>query len=172
MPVRIAIYCERGGKKDLWFSLENELAQVQPGLWLPVKSVRRGYSVDRKSAHYGKEVGTELIELDLKRSRFNVHLDDSVFAMDFPVGTKVQDYQRDATYRVGTGNRESYLHGLAVAGRLGLEELKNRQPWYQTEAVPTIPLWRKVLLGALLATVGCVCLLLVERLRSQRRLLS
>ncbi len=164
MPVRIDL--TYGDDPIPQSRYTNDLAEVSPGLWAPVRSRVAVFVRDKESKYYGKELGYLLAEVDLPRARFNVDLDSKVFELEFPTGVLVHDDIRNMSYRAGAEKQESYLDQLATQGRLSVDQLRANTPRLREATVVSWHPSRKVLIGVnavLLATV------VVFSLRTKRR---
>lgn len=171
MPAKVDLFLKRFGVYEPWERYENELAEITPGLWVPARSIRRSFSASKDSEYYGKEMAFDSIELDTKRSRFNVPVEDGVFKLEFAIGTEVNDRVKNSVYRVGTGNKQTYLDQLAVMGRLTVDDLKRSDPRYLSEIRRTFPVWLNVLTGALtlgVLIVGTIVCKDIFRLKGAR----
>jgi hypothetical protein len=145
MPTTIDLHIVENGELVLQSRYENELSEVEPGVWLPLRCRLPVYVRDKTSAFKGKELGYHLVEVDRSRSRFNCDLNESLFTLQFPPGTVVTDEIRKTRYQVGSGTRENYLSDLAVQGRLSAEELREARPKLYATTVVSRPIWKQVL---------------------------
>ena len=99
----IDIICEAtsGTKKTPWFGTENMGFQdCGNGLWLPTETIRKQYSPPNNPEHpagtlwYVQTVRVEVLEI-------NKEYPDSLFDLQFPEGTKVDDQVAHMTYESG-----------------------------------------------------------------------
>jgi hypothetical protein len=127
MPAKIEIFVH---KKDedaaLYDRLENTLAEVLPGIWAPIRSSRTNFALERKSKFFGKPFTIQEISIAPERMAFNKSIDNSIFALDFPVGTLVQDNVAHTSYSIGAGNRKKYLEHVTGVGKSTVAELKKK----------------------------------------------
>ncbi len=145
MPSSIEWFFIRNGKKVTWQTYENNLAEIQPGLWLPVKSIHSVYNMSSTSDDFGKEAGRQTATLDLARSRWNIVQPENIFQISFPSGTEVNDEVKNIDYRIGDVSKSAYLDRLATEGRLGVEQLQNKEARYRNITKIAEPLWRRFL---------------------------
>ena len=72
---------------------KNKLYEPIPGIWVPKAGTFRVILwFDKDSPFAGTPVGTETLEIDVTRARFNTHIDDAVFNIDFPPGLTVKHF--------------------------------------------------------------------------------
>lgn len=110
LPRRIELYVQT--KEDaeplLTMSNENELMQLETGVWLPTKSREVIYLTMRSpaaAAFFGQPSGHREIVVDLAHSSFDAQVSPDVFKLEFPEGTEVYDQGRQVTYRAGADGR-------------------------------------------------------------------
>jgi hypothetical protein len=157
MPEQIDFLMGKTDDAVVRMRIRNELSEVLPGVWLPVRSRLSSLVTDQKSQHFGVETVMQEYEVDATRSRWGVLVDDAVFELEIPVGTDVRDRIRGAVYQAGAETREQYLDTLASIGRLSLEETKSRSlPVYPPQQV-SMPLGKLLLIW--LNVVGLACIL-------------
>jgi hypothetical protein len=145
----------------------NELAEVLPGLWAPIRSRVSVFVRDKNSKYYGQELGYLLAEVDQSRSQFNGDIDPSVFDLTFPAGVMVHDEIRNTSYRAGAEKLDSYLDQLATQGRLSVDQLQAKHPRLRSGTVISESSGRKILIGVNLTLFAAVMVITV--LRARRR---
>lgn len=90
IPRQIDLSVLVNGKKTIHARITNELVRVaNTNVWIPEKSKRTVYIIDGKSKFFGKELGTEEYEVDLKASHFNAKIDERIFKLTFPPDANV-----------------------------------------------------------------------------------
>lgn len=125
MPVKIRQWFVKS-RTMLDREIENELAEVAPGVWAPIRSMIRLYSKDENSAVFGKCIGIDEITVVRNQSQFNIALSDDLFVQEIPVGSQVVDSIRNITYTEGATNPEAYLAHLAKSGEKAVELVTSR----------------------------------------------
>jgi hypothetical protein len=91
MPVRIEWYVDARNVVKESTRIDNELAEVQPGVWLPIWSRLVFLIEEPSSAFYRDPYSTMDVAVDRERSSFNAPIDEGIFKFDFPMGTAVRD---------------------------------------------------------------------------------
>lgn len=90
IPRQIDLSVLVNGKKTIHARITNELGKVaNTNVWFPKKSKRTSYIIEAKSKFFGKELGTEEYEVDLKASQFNAKIDERIFKLTFPPDAQV-----------------------------------------------------------------------------------
>ncbi len=98
MPTRIEQWMNLGKGGDARsLDIVNNLSEVSPGVWAPVRSIRRVYYKDAKSPFHGKNSFICELKVELNKSKFNTKIDDSLFDTTIPAGTTVLD-RRKSTF--------------------------------------------------------------------------
>lgn len=118
MPVRIK------KSKDLssdahFVEIENDLTQVDGGLWVPTTS---SVTVHSKAFTGGLSIPATvtLVEVDLAKSKFNDDIDPKVFELPFPPGTVVRDADQQENYVQSDGDKRDYeAYEELVRSRMG-----------------------------------------------------
>lgn len=136
MPARIDLYIKSPDGPVLDSRIENELTELEPGLWVPVNSVRTLFVRDDGSKQMGVPKIRQEIAVDPERSRFQIELENDIFDIEFPVGTLVYDEVRKTSYRVGSESRSQYLDQLAAQGRMSVAQLSKNKPRLRSRTNP------------------------------------
>lgn len=100
MPTRIEWYVKKGKQEVKSNEIVNQLEEVAPGLWLPMKSKLRFFIEDPRTEVFGEVYSTMDVGVDLKRSSFNLPIDDAKFEIEFAEGTVVADRIRSIQYKL------------------------------------------------------------------------
>lgn len=125
MPERIEhLICKGNAAPQICTVFENELSEVAPGVWAPVRSKRIVFGTDVRSTEFGKPVAFDVIELDRRHSSFNEPIDAGVFSLSLPPGTVCDDRINGTRFVIGSTTEDTYLDFLAARGRLSLQELQ------------------------------------------------
>ncbi len=163
LPVRTKQWFVKSGRTMLDREIENELAEVEPGVWAPVAATIRVFAKDPESPIFGKCMGTQRLTVVRDRSRFNVDLPDDLFERTIPVGATIVDRIRNITYKEGSTDPDAYLTHLAQSGNKAVVLLDQKG-----ERLTVVPEERRVSLGWTLLTVlavlgGCVAAVILSR---------
>ena len=113
MPVRLRQWFLRKGVEAHSLDLENELREVSPGVWAPIRSLIRVFYKDEKSPFHGKNTFICELKVIEDQSKFNIDVSDSLFEVKIPNGMTVLDRARNAVYTQGSGDPDKYLAQLA-----------------------------------------------------------
>jgi hypothetical protein len=89
------------------FAFRNELAEVLPGIWVPIASEKEVY-LRNGEGNPPELASTEAVELDLGRSKFNIDIDPAVFGLPYPAGTVVYDHELKKNYIAMEGGKRDY----------------------------------------------------------------
>lgn len=165
MPARIDLTHGYGDDPVPQSRYTNELAEVAPGLWAPVRSRVSVFVREKWSKHYGQEMGFMEVEVDRPRARFNVDLDASAFELKFPAGVMVHDEIRNTSYRAGAEKLDSYLDQLATQGRLSVDQLRANRPPLRAPSVVSWDPVKRLLVWVNLALVATVAVFVLRRQR-------
>jgi hypothetical protein len=87
-----------------------EHAEVRPGLLAPVRMI--AHEIVRDGSLAGEPSYEVETVVDVERSRWNVELDENVFAIQFPVGTYISDFVRDIQFVTGESEPNANLDEL------------------------------------------------------------
>lgn len=128
MPARILWYGTKKTRRVNYTLIENQLSEIQPGVWMPLAARVTYLIANPDSPFFGQPRSYDDVTLDRERSRFNIPLDESVFNLKIPNGYSVRDDVRHASYISGAESREDVLDGLAAEGRIGVAALRQTQP--------------------------------------------
>jgi hypothetical protein len=155
MPAKIDILFATADNKSYFkaMSYNNSLVEIDPGQWLPMSCKLSGFVEPNKGRHqyWGLEKGYFLVEVDREKSRFNIDLPDSLFELEFPVGTVVSDQIRNTMYRVGAESEAVYLNSIADQARAGLIPRDDPPPRFWTRTP-----------NAIILGIGTVLILVVS----------
>jgi hypothetical protein len=136
MPLRIDYLLSRKNQLRLWTRFENELAEIEGGLWIPVRCRRTTYNVNVDGE---ESLGHDDIALDLSKSRFNQPIDVGEFSLEIPVGAQVDDQVNNISYVAGRDDPKDHLGELSRQGRVAMERLAANG--LQPSALPRYRRW-------------------------------
>jgi hypothetical protein len=125
MPTRIELTYTRYRQAKLIRRYENQLEEIQPGLWVPIHCEISSYQPE---VELDGPLALTFVDVDRASSRFNMPVDESIFDPGFPTGTRVNDRLNKTSYVVGEPNRPTHQDVLASEGRLTVEELQKTRP--------------------------------------------
>lgn len=169
LPVKIQEWIVKDGGDLHNLDTENELREVLPGVWAPVRITIRVFHKDKKSPLFGECMGISVLSVDMDQSKFNVDLPDDLFEAKIPTGTTVVDRGRNVVYAAGSENADAYLAQLAQDEKAKLKKLTpvERTP-PQMVFIPDDdwPRWAKPLLIG--AGVALFAIVFAIRVRARR----
>jgi hypothetical protein len=142
LPARIRQWFISRGRTMLDREIENELAEVEPGVWVPIRSTIQVYSKSQSPADAltsGKRIGVSHLRVVMERSRFNIDLPDDLFEQKIPVGAEVVDNIRKVAYTAGSTDPDKYLAHIAATGEKAVQLLDQKG-----ERLTVIPNDRKI----------------------------
>ncbi len=113
LPVRLTQWIVKNRREMLSAGVENELSEVAPGVWAPVRSTRRLFHKDEKSKIFGKCGYVCELKVIENQSKFNGDVPDALFEPKIPNGMTVIDRNRNAVYTYGSSDPGKYLAQLA-----------------------------------------------------------
>lgn len=171
MPVKLNLWFSRGAGEAHSLDIDNDLREVSPGVWAPVRSLIRVFYKDEKSPFHGKNTFICELKVIESQSKFNVEIPDSLFEVKIPNGMTVSDMARNAVYTQGSDNADRYLAQLAKDETKKLDSLspKDRRP-PETVFVPPDdrPRWLWPLLVGVAVLIGAGATYMARRGRTAR----
>ncbi len=126
LPARMAEWIVKEDHDEHNIDTENELREVGPAVWAPVRSTMRVYVKGEKSPIYGKCMMICDLIVQQDQSRFNIDLDDGLFGTAIPTGTTVVDGDRKVVYTAGSENADKYLAQIAKQEKAKFKSLSPR----------------------------------------------
>ncbi|MEX1232270.1 MAG: hypothetical protein WEB58_18640 [Planctomycetaceae bacterium] len=126
MPVRIQRLLDISGEEIISSQNDTTVKQIEPGVWAPVESINLAFPpVPRRELPVVKPQRT-VETVDLNRSRFNIDVSDSAFALEIPSGTKVYDKISNTHYVFGSAVGEAAQYSqLVVEGKEDVDKLRS-----------------------------------------------
>ncbi len=171
MPVKMTDWIIREDHEEHNTDVENELAEVSPGVWAIVRSTIRVFAKGKKNPIYGKFMGTSVLRVIMDQSKFNGDPPDELFEAKVPLGATVVDRGRNVVYTAGSENADAYLAQLAQDEKAKLKKLTpvERTP-PQMVFIPDDdwPRWAKPLLIGAGAASALLAIVFVIRIRARR----
>jgi hypothetical protein len=135
--------------------------KLSEGLWVPTEGITSIFS-NAEGPTKGHMAAQIITTVDVSRSKWNLPIDENMFDLSFPTGTKIVDKIRNVVFVTGNSQPESNMKELIKSAKNVLR---------LTEAAPTVPNNTATIvllfIAVVLASVLCV-FYVKHKLRRQR----
>lgn len=159
MPYRIEVFRGSLDHPDFVTTVD-DFMKVDDGIWVPIAATRQVYAPKNHQL-----LRTVTLKVDPERSSWNKPLDASLFALDFPQGTKVLDEARDIVAVVGKENVGDNIDEL-VRTATNIAPRDSENPTSAVLAHQQSTSWRISLIAINVLIIAAVLMMLVRKRRS------